>query len=97
MVLRSLCPSGPHRLLLLLSFFLSFHPPIKSHTNFKSLITPDLGCFLAISQVRKSPSLSLLYVSCWGGEKEWDSNFLWGRKGETEQPIWEAGREGEKL
>lgn len=66
MILRGLWPfkfPQQHQLLL------SLHPPTKSHTNFKSLITPDLGCFLVASQVRKSPSLSLLYVSCRGGVK----------------------------
>lgn len=55
--------------------------PTKSHTNFKGLITPDLGCFLAVSQVRKSQSLSLSYVRCWGGR---------GRKNGAAASFWKG-------
>lgn len=73
--------------------------PTKSHTNFKGLITPDLGCFLAVSQVRKSPVTFtfICEVLGWEGEKGWGSSFLLEREGETKQPIREAEHEGEKL
>lgn len=74
-------------------------PPTGRHTNFKSLITPDLGCFLTVASGapagEKAPVTFTFICKVWGEGPP--PSFVWGREDETEQPIREAGCEGEKL